>query len=65
MRARVDRDRCIGAGTCVLTAPEVFDQDDAGVVRVLDDEPPAGQHPAVLDAVARCPAAVIAVEDHH
>ncbi|WP_411151235.1 ferredoxin [Streptomyces sp. A30] len=24
----MDRERCIGAGMCVLTAPDVFDQDD-------------------------------------
>ncbi len=31
-RVTVDRDRCIGAGQCVLSAQEVFDQDETGVV---------------------------------
>ena len=64
MRVRVDRDRCIGSGMCVLSAPEIFDQDeDDGVVVLLDERPPAGAHAAVLDAAERCPAAVIAVDD--
>ncbi len=36
VRVRADRDVCIGAGVCVMTAEEVFDQDDAeGLVVVL------------------------------
>ena len=37
----VDRDVCIGAGMCVMNAPEVFDQDDEGIVVVLEPEVPA------------------------
>jgi ferredoxin len=29
-----DTTRCVSAGNCVLTAPAIFDQDDAGVVLV-------------------------------
>ncbi|EME53077.1 ferredoxin [Amycolatopsis decaplanina] len=37
MRLEVDRERCVGAGMCVLTAPEVFGQDEEdGRVRLLD-----------------------------
>ncbi len=42
MRISVDTDRCVGAGQCVLSAPDVFDQDDMGIVLVLAepaDEP--------------------------
>jgi ferredoxin len=64
VRVRVDPDRCIGAGVCVLSAPEVFDQDpDEGVVLLLDEHPDAAQRPAVLTAAARCPAAVISVDN--
>jgi len=38
IRISVDTTRCIGAGQCVLTAPEVFDQDDNGFVTVIDPE---------------------------
>lgn len=60
MKVTVDADLCIGSGNCAMTAPAVFDQDAAlAVVVLLDPEPPAEQHEAVLQAVQRCPAAVI------
>jgi ferredoxin len=64
MRVHIDRDSCIGSGNCVLTAPEVFDQDEHdGVVRLRTSEPPAAQHAAVREAADRCPAAVISIAD--
>ncbi len=58
MRLEVDRERCVGAGMCVLTAPEVFEQDEEdGRVRLLDREPAE-----VGDAVQLCPAQAITVE---
>ncbi|MFT4262592.1 MAG: ferredoxin [Nocardioides sp.] len=40
MRIVVDRDRCVGAGQCVLTDPDAFDQDDEdGLVIVQRPEP--------------------------
>lgn len=60
MKIELDIDKCVGAGVCVLAAPEVFDQnDDDGIVIVLDDRPSALHLPGVRDAAARCPAAVI------
>jgi len=29
-----DRDACIGSGLCVSRDPDVFDQDDAGIVHL-------------------------------
>ncbi|MCM3923141.1 (4Fe-4S)-binding protein [Frankia sp. AiPs1] len=67
MRIVAERDRCIGAGNCVMTAPEVFDQDDDGLVAPLVDEAdpvdPASLA-AARRAVERCPATALrAVED--
>lgn len=60
MKIELDIEKCVGAGVCVLAAPENFDQnDDDGVVVVLDDQPSGSQLPEVRDAAARCPAAVI------
>ncbi|MET9922572.1 ferredoxin [Streptomyces sp. NPDC006435] len=40
MKVHVERDRCIGAGLCVMSAPTVFDQgDDDGLVILLNDSP--------------------------
>ncbi|MQS17026.1 ferredoxin [Streptomyces kaniharaensis] len=62
MRITLDEDRCCGAGTCVMTAPDVFDQRDDGIVVLLDPNPPAQLATSVHDAAARCPAAAIRVE---
>ncbi|MFC9650335.1 MULTISPECIES: ferredoxin [unclassified Streptomyces] len=59
MRVHTETEKCVAAGVCVLAAPEVFDQDDDGLVVVLDDSPSSEQREVVLDAAARCPAAVI------
>jgi ferredoxin len=63
MRITVDTDRCIGAGQCVLTEPDLFDQGDDGLAVPLDPEPgPAGAAGAA-EAAALCPAQAILLED--
>jgi ferredoxin len=59
MRIVTDTDRCIGAGQCVLNAPDVFDQDDEGTVVVRAAVPSPGQEPTVRAAEHACPARVI------
>ncbi|XVU27624.1 ferredoxin [Actinoplanes sp. CA-054009] len=60
MKVAVDRDACIGAGNCAMTAPLVFDQDaDEAIVILVTDTPPESEQAAVREAVDRCPAAVI------
>ncbi|RYJ28363.1 ferredoxin [Streptomyces sp. L-9-10] len=63
MRVHTETEKCVAAGVCVLAAPEVFDQDDDGLVVVLDDSPQSEQREVVLDAAARCPAAVIRLDE--
>ncbi|WP_217206960.1 ferredoxin [Streptomyces sp. AC550_RSS872] len=59
-RLRVDRERCIGAGMCALTAPEVFDQDpEDGLVVLLHTEPPAARRAAARMAAGVCPSGAI------
>lgn len=63
MRVLIDQDKCCGAGSCVLSAPDVFDQrDEDGIVVLLNAEPPAALREAVEEAAAICPAAAISVE---
>jgi ferredoxin len=60
MKISVDTSLCIGSGTCSLTAPAVFGQDEErAVVVILDGSPPEAQREAVELAVKSCPAAVI------
>jgi ferredoxin len=57
-------ERCVGAGQCVLAAPEVFDQhDEDGVVLLLDPRPPASRYDGVRLAAQVCPAAAIHLTD--
>ncbi|RSM65019.1 ferredoxin [Kibdelosporangium aridum] len=65
MNISVDQDKCCGAGTCVLLAPEVFDQrDEDGIVVLLDMQPPAELHATVREAASVCPAAAISVSEN-
>lgn len=61
MKIEIDYPKCIGAGQCVLEASEVFDQDDDGIV-VLLDEDPAPHAAAVRSAAHACPARAIVVD---
>ncbi|WP_040686257.1 ferredoxin [Nocardia vinacea] len=62
MELRVDRERCIGAGMCVLTAPGVFDQDTAdGRVVPLDLTPAPEREHAVREATEVCPSGAITI----
>jgi ferredoxin len=60
---KVDRDRCVASGSCVLECPQVFGQDDEGLVVVLDERPDEALRDAVLAGADSCPAACIDVED--
>ncbi|MEU6769687.1 ferredoxin [Streptomyces sp. NPDC046759] len=59
MRIEIDKNLCCGAGTCVLAAPAVFDQDDDGTVVLLHATPGAEQRAAVQEAAERCPTGAI------
>ena len=64
MRVIVDKERCIGAGQCVLLAPDVFDQrDDDGVVVLLQEYPPVELHEDVRAAARICPALAIELNE--
>ncbi|KLU11472.1 MULTISPECIES: ferredoxin [Kocuria] len=63
MRVSVDRTRCAGSGQCSALAPAVFDQqEDDGVVLLLDAEPPEALHSAVREAALACPVAAILLD---
>ena len=63
-RVKADIDKCIGAGTCVRVAGTVFSQDeDSGLVVVLDDAPDDSQRKAVENAVRLCPTHALHIEE--
>ena len=60
MRISVETDKCVGAGQCAMVAPAVFDQnEDDGVVIVLDESPGHEHEADVEEAATLCPAQVI------
>ncbi|WP_329112424.1 ferredoxin [Streptomyces sp. NBC_01353] len=62
MELSIARERCQGAGMCVLTAPEVFDQSEAdGRVVLVETTPPVERQAAVHEAAELCPAGAITV----
>lgn len=63
MRIEADRDDCISAGNCVMTAGEIFDQDDDGIVDVLVPEVSADDEAKVREAVKLCPASALRLVD--
>lgn len=64
MKVSVERDKCVASGQCVLAAEAVFDQDeDEGVVVLLNETPSPDQYDAVRLAAQMCPASVIHVTE--
>lgn len=64
LRVIVDREKCVGSGDCVFTAPEIFDQDEAdGIVLLLTDAPEEALWEAARRAARQCPANAIRVEE--
>jgi ferredoxin len=61
MRIVVDREVCVGAGQCVLTASEVFDQSQNDGRVVIIRQPGVADLAAVRDAVGVCPAGAISL----
>jgi ferredoxin len=63
MKVSADREMCMGSGNCLVECPEVFALDEANVVLLLDESPPAELHEKVERAVDACPAACLALAD--
>ena len=64
MKITIDRETCIGAGQCVLSAPTVFDQEeDTGLVILLTESPSKDVLEHVREAAAVCPALAIRLEE--
>lgn len=63
MRIYVDVERCIGAGMCALTAPEVFDQNvEDGRVVLLRQLVDASSDAAASMAVSLCPSGAVYID---
>ncbi|MBE3014071.1 ferredoxin [Microbispora sp. NEAU-D428] len=61
MKVTADRSRCMAAGHCAISAPDVFDHGEDGLVVVLDAEPGEERRREVEVAEDLCPSRAIAV----
>lgn len=61
MSVVVQTGSCVGAGQCALVAPDVFDQDDDGIVLLLNAEPEGADLDAATKAARLCPARAISL----
>ena len=62
MKFEVSHEKCIGAGACTEVAGRVFSQnDDDGLIIVLDENPPASEFDNVRQAAKLCPALAIRI----
>ncbi|MGN6128541.1 MAG: ferredoxin [Humibacter sp.] len=62
MSISVHTETCVGAGQCALFAPDIFDQDDDGIVVLLQDSPEGAAYDAAVKAARLCPARAITVD---
>lgn len=64
MRVAADREKCASSSLCVYAVPEVFDQDEEeGLVVVVDAQPAPALHGAVRHAARSCPTRSIRVAE--
>lgn len=64
LTVRADRELCVGAGMCVRTAPDSFDQDDQlGYVVLLNACPTGAALEAARRAVDLCPSGALSLDD--
>ena len=61
MRVAGDREICMGAGVCVMTADKTFDQDDDGIVVLASDRVPVDEEKVVRNAVRMCPSGALSI----
>ncbi|MFD5160080.1 ferredoxin [Streptomyces hawaiiensis] len=62
MHIDIDKDVCMGAGQCALTAPDVFTQDDDGYSTLLPGGEDSGS-PLLREAARACPVSAITVSE--
>lgn len=63
LRLTTDREVCAGAGQCVRAAPDLFDQDDEGLVVLLRADVPPEARERTLTAVDWCPSGAVTAHE--
>lgn len=63
MKVRVDQQKCVASGLCVLQAATVFDQDTHGIVKLRSEVVPAEAMEDTEEAADTCPSGAIEIEE--
>ena len=62
MKAKVVRENCIGCGACQAIAPNIFEIDDEGLSKVINEEVSKENEEDFKDALESCPTSAIVEE---
>lgn len=62
MKAKVNKDSCIGCGACQAIAPNVFEIGDDGLSKTIVSEVPEADEEYCKDAIESCPTGAIVEE---
>ncbi len=62
MKAKVDKDTCIGCELCPSICPDVFSMDSDGLAIAINDDVPESSQDDALEAESSCPVDAISVE---
>lgn len=63
MKAKVNKDICIGCGACQAIVPDVFELEDDGLAACKVEKIEESKKEDVLDAADSCPTSAIEVEE--
>lgn len=63
LRARVDRHRCVGAGTCITIAPTAFDWHEGDFSKAGVVDTGSVEEELLREAALACPTAAIVIEE--
>lgn len=65
LKAEVNRDLCIGAASCVVLAPTVFQLDSEGKAVILPDSLGSVTEKELMEAAESCPTGAIVITDEN
>ncbi len=63
MKAKIDRDACIGCELCTTISPLVFEMDDEDIAIVIADPVPVDAEDSAKEAQENCPTDAISIEE--
>lgn len=62
MKAKVNKDTCIGCGVCEATCPDVFHMNDENIAEAIEGDIPDQNQSDAEEAKDQCPTGAIEIE---